>query len=85
MQGSANDIDAMIREEKRISATECHDEAWAAGLMAGIEPEIIAETAVAIALEELHRDSGEQAVLALLERMREQALNDGFDPDIQRH
>ena len=48
MQHSANDIDAMILEEKRISATECHDEAWAAGLLAGIEPEIIAETAVMV-------------------------------------
>ncbi|PHP68279.1 hypothetical protein CSC94_06415 [Zhengella mangrovi] len=85
MQHSANDIDAMILEEKRISATECHDEAWAAGLLAGIEPEIIAETAVVIALEELHRDSGEEAVLALLERMREQALNGSFDPNLSRH
>lgn len=85
MQHTANDIDAMIREEKRISATECHDEAWAAGLMAGIEPEIIAETAIVIALEELHRDSGEQAVLSLLDRMREQALNGAFDPDSRRH
>ncbi|TIT57135.1 MAG: hypothetical protein E5W64_01220 [Mesorhizobium sp.] len=44
MEHAANDIDALVREEKRLTAVESHSEAWAEGLSAGIEPEIIALT-----------------------------------------
>lgn len=70
-----NEIDAMIREEKRLTAVESHNEAWAEGLSAGIEPEIIAEAALATALGELLRSTGETAVVALLERMREKVVS----------
>ena len=43
MEHGVNDIDALVREEKRLTAVESHSEAWAEGLSAGIEPEIIAE------------------------------------------
>ena len=43
-------IDAMIREEKRLTAVESQTEAWAEGLSAGIEPEIIAEALIATAI-----------------------------------
>ncbi|MCB1382000.1 MAG: hypothetical protein KDJ73_03525 [Notoacmeibacter sp.] len=85
MQESSNDIDAMILEEKRISASECHGEAWAAGIMAGIESEIIAETAITTAIGELQREFGEDAVLELIDRIREQVIQGAFDPDIRRH
>ena len=42
MEHAVNDIDALVREEKRLTAVESHSEAWAEGLSAGIEPEIIA-------------------------------------------
>ncbi|TIW71061.1 MAG: hypothetical protein E5V58_20485, partial [Mesorhizobium sp.] len=45
MEHAVNDIDALVREEKRLTAVESHSEAWAEGLSAGIEPEIIAEAA----------------------------------------
>ena len=67
-----SDIDALVREEKRLTAVECHTEAWAEGISAGIEPEIIAEAALSTAFAELLRKSGETAALALLDRMREQ-------------
>ncbi len=85
MQDVQNDIEAMIREEKRLSAIECHDEAWTAGLLAGIEPDIIAEAAISTALGEMQRELGEDAAMAMLERMRERLVGGEFCPDASRH
>lgn len=79
MEHSAGDIDALVREEKRLTAVESHNEAWAEGLSAGIEPEIIAEAALATAFVELMRSSGENAALALLDRMRDKVLAGDFE------
>lgn len=83
--GHAGDIDALIREEKRLTAVESHNEAWAEGLSAGIEPEIIAEAALATALAELLRTSGEKATVALLDRMREKVVTGEFERHLMRH
>lgn len=80
-----SDIDALVREEKRLTAVECHTEAWAEGIAAGIEPEIIAEAALATAFGELVRKSGETAALALLERMREKVVTGAFEAGSLRH
>lgn len=85
MEQGLNDLDALVREEKRLTAEENHNEAWAEGLSAGIEPEIIAEAALATALGELLRSSGEPAALALMERMRDRVLAGEFAPDQSRH
>lgn len=85
MEPGRSDIDAMIREEKRLTAVESHSEAWADGISAGIEPEIMAETALATALEELLRVSGDEAALALLERMRERVEAGEFNANQLRH
>ena len=79
------DLDARVREEKRLTAEENHCEAWADGLSAGIEPEIIAEAALATALGELLRASGEAAVLSLIERMRDRVIAGEFMPELSRH
>jgi hypothetical protein len=79
------DLDALVREEKRLTAEENHCEAWAEGLSAGIEPEIIAEAALTTALGELLRASGEPAALALLERMRDRIIAGDFVPEQSRH
>lgn len=83
-QGSS-DIDALVREEKRLTAVECHNEAWAEGIAAGIEPEIIAEAALATAFAEILRKSGEHSALALIERMREKLVGGAFAPTGTRH
>ena len=80
-----SDLDALVREEKRLTAEENHCEAWADGLSAGIEPEIIAEAALATALGELLRASGEAAVLSLIERMRDRVIAGEFMPELSRH
>jgi hypothetical protein len=85
MEQAVNDIDALVREEKRLTSVESHSEAWAEGLSAGIEPEIIAEAALSTAFGELLRASGETAALALLERMREKVIAGEFEPLLRRH
>jgi hypothetical protein len=85
MDRSVSDIDALIREEKRLTALESQSEAWAEGISAGIEPEILAEAALATAFAELLRSGGEQAALALLDRMRERVIAGEFEPGLARH
>jgi hypothetical protein len=79
------EIDALIREEKRLTAIESQAEAWAEGLSAGIEPEIIAEAALATAFEELLRACGEEAAVGLIDRMRERVIAGEFEPDRPLH
>jgi hypothetical protein len=85
MEHGVTDIDALVREEKRLTAVECHNEAWAEGLTAGIEPEIIAEAALATAFSELLRSAGETSALAMIERMRDRVIAGEFGPDRLRH
>ncbi|MEP9388905.1 hypothetical protein [Mesorhizobium sp. KR9-304] len=85
MEHGVTDLDALVREEKRLSAAENHSEAWAEGLSAGIEPEIIAEAALTTALAELLRASGEPAALTMIERMRDRVIAGEFAPDQSRH
>ncbi|MGB3502094.1 MAG: hypothetical protein WBA44_10745 [Mesorhizobium sp.] len=83
-QGLA-EIDALVREEKRLTALESQEEAWAEGLSAGIEPELIAEVALSTAFTELVRSCGEAAAVALVERMRERIVGGEFEATAQRH
>jgi len=81
----ASDIDALVREEKRLTAVESHSEAWAESLSAGIEPEIVTEVALTTALGESLRSAGEAGTLALLDRMRERIKAGDFEPVQTRH
>ena len=85
MGHSFTDLDALVREEKRLTAEESYCEAWADGLSVGIEPEIIAEAALTTALGELLRTSGEPAALSLIERMRDRLIAGEFAPEQSRH
>ena len=85
MEQSVSDIDALVREEKRLTAVESHNEAWAEGLSAGIEPEIIAEAALATAFAEIVVSGGEAAALALLDRMRARVEAGEFELVRLRH
>jgi hypothetical protein len=85
MDRGISDIDVLIREEKRLSAVESYEDAWAEGRAAGIEPDIMADAAIATALSELLRSSGEQGALALLDRARERLIAGEFDPELQIH
>ena len=85
MDHGPSDIDVLIREEKRLSAVESYEDAWAEGRAAGIEPDIMADAAIATALEELVRVAGEAAALSLVERMRERLVAGEFDPATSVH
>ncbi|WP_269931547.1 hypothetical protein [Aminobacter sp. HY435] len=85
MEQSLTDIDALVREEKRLTAVESHNEAWAEGLSAGIEPEIIAEAALATAFAEIVAANGEKAAVAMLNRMRAKLEAGEFEPLRLRH
>jgi hypothetical protein len=85
MARSLGEIDALIREEKRLTALESQTEAWADGIASGIEPEIMAEAALATAIGELVREAGADAALAMLERMRERVVAGEFDGYRTRH
>lgn len=85
IQQRISDLDALVREEKRLTAVECHNEAWAEGLSAGIETDIIAEAALSTAFGEVLRRSGEAAALGLIERMREKVIAGEFELVRLRH
>lgn len=85
MRMTVADLEARIEEEKRTTCAECHGAAWAEGLLAGIEPEIIAEAALTTALTELGKNSHETTLLALLDTMRERVLSGDFFPRRTRH
>lgn len=82
---SVAELDALVREEKRLTAVECHNEAWAESLSAGIEPEIIAEAALTTTFEEIVRTMGQAGTISLIDRMREKLLAGDFDPVKTRH
>ncbi len=86
MAHGLGELDALMREEQRLTALQSQTEAWAEGLSAGIDPEIIAEVALATAFTELLRSCGEDAAVALVDRMRERIIAGEFDPASQnRH
>ena len=78
MEPSLNDIDDMIVHEKMQAALEHQNEAWADGMADGIEPEIIADAAIALAMRETVRLHGEEA---MLNSLRERMLAGEFSPE----
>jgi len=85
MTHGLTELDALVREEKRLTALEMQTEAWAEGLSAGIEPELIAEVALATAFQELVRSCGEDAAVSLIDRMRERIVAGEFAANLSRH
>ncbi len=81
MEPTLNDIDEMIVHEKMQAALEYQNEAWADGMADGIEPEIIADAAIALALRETIRVQGEKAAETLLDSLRERMLAGEFSPE----
>ncbi|MGE7369989.1 hypothetical protein ACQKKX_13130 [Neorhizobium sp. NPDC001467] len=80
MQTARNDIDEMIVHEKMQVALEYQNEAWADGRADGIEPEIIADAAIALAMRETIRTHGEAGAEAMLQSLRERMLAGEFSP-----
>lgn len=80
MENAPSDLDEMIAREKKLVAIEYQNEAWADGISEGIEAEILAEAAFSTALTELIRSCGEEAAVALLDKMRDNVNSGAFLP-----
>lgn len=76
-----DEIDEMIVQEKLQVALEYQSEAWADGVADGIEPEIIADAALALAMRETVKAYGEDGAEELLEVLKKRILSGEFSPD----
>jgi hypothetical protein len=81
MQASLNELDDMIVHEKMQAALEYQNEAWADGMADGIEPEIIADAAIALAMRETIRLHGERGAEAMLTSLLDRMHAGEFSPD----
>lgn len=81
MQTGRNDIDDMIVHEKMQVALEYQSEAWADGRADGIEPEIIADAALVLAMRETIRIHGENGAEAMLDSLKSRMLAGEFSPE----
>lgn len=75
------EIDEMIVQEKFQVALEYQNDAWADGVAEGIEPEILADAALATAMRETVRLHGEDGAEALLEALKNRILTGEFSPE----
>ena len=85
MQDAPGDIDAIIAEEQRSFARESLGEAWADAVSEGVDTAILADAAIATALEQIVADKGEDAARALLEAMGARLTSGDFDRNINYH
>ena len=71
-------LDEMIIEEKKRVAVEYFRDAWFATLAEGIEPHILAESAMFAVLSELTRAQGETSATAIVDQLPQQLENGDF-------
>lgn len=70
-QHSQAELEELIENEKRLAALEVHTEAWNDGLLEGIDASIMADAAIATALQETIALVGEDEALAMVDALRE--------------
>jgi hypothetical protein len=85
IQTGSRDLDALVKEEKRLVAADCQEEAWADARLQGIEADIIAEAAIETAFEELVSEMGEEVALDLLEKIRDRVVSGAYDKSMICH
>lgn len=71
IEQSQAELEELIENEKRLAALEVHIEAWNDGLLEGIDASIMADAAIATALEETISLVGEDEALAMIDTLRE--------------
>ena len=77
-EDTLSSLDEAIALEKRRAAREMQSDAWADGLLEGIEKDILADAAMATALEEIVGENGEDAALAVIDDMRQRLVAGEF-------
>ncbi|WP_306118705.1 MULTISPECIES: hypothetical protein [unclassified Roseitalea] len=73
-----SELEDAITNEKRQAAREMQSEIWVDGMLEGIETDILADAAIATALEELVDESGEDAALAAIDEIRQRLVAGEF-------
>lgn len=73
-----NALDEAILHEKMRAAREMQTEIWTDGLLEGIERDILADAAIATALEEIVDCDGEDAALAVIDDLRDRVVAGEF-------
>ncbi len=80
MDQTVRDIDEMITHEKMQAALEYHSEAWAEAVSEGIEPEIMVDAALSMAIRETVRTLGEEGAEALVQSLIKRIAFGEFSP-----
>ncbi len=75
------ELDDAIAQEKRVVAREMQSETFADGMIEGIEAEILAEAAIATALEAMIGLQGEDKTVELVQSLRERIIAGEFSGD----
>ena len=75
------ELDEVIAQEKRVAAREMQSEAWAEGLLEGIETDILAEAAISTAFEAMIKNDGESSVLDFVDNLRDRVISGEFIPE----
>ncbi len=76
---ATDNLDKLIKEEKHRVALEFFQDAWNSAVEEGIEPLILAETALLTALTQLQSNEGENSVSELLESLPKRFESGHFD------
>jgi len=79
LQETPDNLDALIREEKRRVAVEFIEEAWNSALQEGIEPSILADGGLVALLTKLHEHDGATAVEDLIQTLSHRLESGQFD------
>lgn len=78
---SQAELEEQIENEKRLAARVVHTEAWNEGLLEGIDSNIMADAAIATALEETISLFGEDQALVMIDALRERVATGEFSRD----
>ena len=79
------ELDDLIRSEQKLLALQHHGEAWAGSFYEGVDHDILAETALLTAFQEIIRVEGEEGALQRLDSLRDRILSGDFQLDLTRH
>ena len=80
MEHSVTDLDALVREEKRLTAVESHSEAWAEGSRPASSPKSSPRQRLPRRSASSCAATAKPAALALIERMRDRVIAGDFAP-----
>ncbi len=76
---SSDNLDSLIKEEKHRVALEFFQDAWNSAVEEGIEPAILAESALMTALTRLYGNEGEMSVEKLVKSLPARLESGHFD------